>query len=1759
MEELKKYLIRLPQSLGYREERKIKVNLYKALYYAITGEGEYLDLLFSGVPEDEIVALEGYSWPPKLNRTRAFYKYRVLSRYTHPKGQTCGRILGANEPVYRCSDCGYDDTCVMCVKCFNRDDHIDHNVSVYHSNGDSGGMCDCGDETAFTRKLNCACQDAEDLDEELPLEFQKLMKATFAVVLNYILDVTNFSINTLPLIHKNINSRGELRITSKHISDFSSLPSDVYGEEDVNSDDLWYLVLWNDENHDYLEAETGIRAATGVPDEKAKLIASEINANGRAILKVASLYSDLLKGQKLAEADGLVATIMTARDYMREVIVQHMFNWIADVTSFSANRAFRETSKSILAELLLEPDFEFSKILPAEFFQAKHLDIKKEFFKNGLLYNGELLNLGLTKLKPGVSTSSLMKSCHDLFRPAFEETLTGSRIQYLFAFEVRLVSLVRKQFSKVILPLFFSNAETKATFCEQYLEIFPTVLNILALSDREEQIASSADVSIQLFTCPRTNKWIVSNGKLCNILGPLSVLIEDHSSRVNSSGYPNLIDVVVDVRSKREKSALQKTITDTIDSFNRIVSKNDDHDILNQFLLHDNLVLFLNFQKYFQGSSTIVRKYGDHVERELLQEFYSFLQRSLPILRTVHNVAKVEELDTKHAEMAVGLILDFLSMRKLNCNAPGIAEFRVSKEPVSYTNPLNSFLSLVLQQCGMDSAKEVIKNSKFPFMHVSDFSLRSIVLASQVKIGLWIRNGVTASRQASYYTESVAELGYYRDLHLNQVACVVDDPRLTFLNFLDRWELLQWYAGDSPEDKTIYEDRFTFICEQFILFLYNVLTDRFFFDDDSSTDRKLYRKKREICYALCTEPKAYTALKTELNSLADDTQTFDTLLRECADYSPPTGLYDFGMYRLKPELYEKLDPLSIHLDSSKFLSIAGSLVANIAKNRNIDERLMVLQPEIQLCNSQYVNDHIGDFTRTKDFAKLVYKLLQVALNSEDELFLPHLLHLVHAVIIDDEAVNGPGHLADFFVTIPIGDLLLSIAESSMSTQIVLKADFLLDQFVARDSRIMESLVDCFGEDHVQAYKKRKVGLFETESEKRKRLAEERKAKVMKQFAKQREKFMEKNDINAEHEETSDEPNHKLRKCVTCGEYESIDELFGLLMCTTKSSIFWTIPRAESEYVELAFSDWDTKITPEEGKVYPSGYPYDLVRKGANPRLDATVASSCAHGMHYKCYLRAQTQLKAFPCPLCHNFHDSFIPSFLVDESQSIANLCIIGDTFFSSYNDFYEDIGGNKLEKFSSGIMAKEYHQNHQVKLEFEELMFKSEDEPQRDHEKLFELTELIADTIRANEIATRLDGTESFSNFIDSIPSSAKALLRSMIQTRTFLAISRRKSLFDTYFHLTNDLIKRTWGSRSYIAGQFSTVVALFFQTDESLQACVRKGLSTLVAYAALSLIDFHPQVLNGKTFESRHLDGSLTEDMRLFVSLIADIHDEDLPEEVSEEYLKNLYFAIERLVLPFLRQCCIFYDLITSKSIGQNEFESVEAVQTLTFAIANQDNVSSCDLLCKLLSIPNLRELISGVVLENPSFEIDAKEINMQLGSNHKGWLHAEITDIDYPGVIRLIDLPDDYNDCITDPQYKVGTGVGSICLQCGTYLDSVVHVSHIKKCSFMPIYFSPGINTFNVVIEIGDHPFEVKMPAPYLTIHGEVKKDRLPGKALLNRLRYEHLNKLWLNQGLFGVVTRSLFGMRGEAGTVPAPTDFTTEFEFEEDSDDDFGFWE
>ncbi|KAK6454927.1 ubiquitin-protein ligase E3 component N-recognin-1 (N-end-recognizing protein) [Scheffersomyces xylosifermentans] len=1797
---LKRFLVSLPAELDFINSVAVRQNVFSALYYAATDEGKYLSTLFPNLSAQEIAALSNWNFPlASTDEKKLFYSYKKRNAvYTHPKDKVCSRLLGAHEPVYRCEECGFDDTCVLCFHCFNKDDHKDHNVTMVVSSGESGGMCDCGDPEAFIKPLNCKCQQkiaTSDAMNSAIARIESPLHDTIGIALDYILEVLNFSVQTLPFIHDHVNRDG-INLTSEMISNASSLSNGWYSSDasDENSSDLWYLLLWNDECHNVDEAKSAIRAATGASDEKAGRVANEIDSNGRCILVEAKEPNKLLRAKHVVERGGLVASIVSARDYLREVIVESIISWLKDITQFTNNSEFADLSKAILSDHLLEPGFRFSKNFPQDFLCNLTVNKERRCFENGLLLDGEIINLTGNGVKEDIKISDLEKRAHLVLEPtnttidwehsddespsdaiasslqqmttkSTTNSIARSRLQYLLLFEIRFTKPVRKMLPSILIPPVVADVDKKLIFSKQFIEIYPSLITISALSDREEDLNSLGDISSQILTCPKTVQNLIRTRQTVNVIGPVAQLIEEHSTRWNyDSGYPNFVDIAI-ANGDRKFHAIKKAVVRGIRDVGHLTDKELAAGTMETFFQKSELVMILLFLRNFQGYWPLQRKTGDHVETEVY-DFVVHLEYSIPVLNIAKSIA-TSPVSKSAVLDAVSSITQYLMLRKLPMKFPGVADFHVSRQLVGFVNPINSLLSYLIQYHGIELFQPLLGSLSKPFMNISDISLRSIVLGAQVKIGFWIRNGISASRQASLYFDAILnDLTYLRDMHLNKIAALIDDPVTTLFNFLDRWELYDWYVNNESYDKTVYEDRFNTISEKFILFIYNIITDRTSFVDSSPEDKLLAKAEMSIAYALCDEPKAYSVLKSLVDSDISELPQFDDILYKCADYQAPTGLIDAGLYRLKPTMFEKLDPLSIFLDPSKFQVVSEALVRSIAKNKDIKEEKVVLVPEITECENNFVNENIARFTKTKEFAKLVYKYLQVALDTSDETYLPQLLHLIHAVLKDDELLHGQKYLNEHFINIPITDLLLTIVESTMSKHVVSKADFLVDQFVLKDQRVIDNLIDCFGEEYVKSYKRKKTDLFETDAEKKKRLAEERKSKIMKKFAKRREKFLDQNKefkegVAESMSATESTSELLLRTCVLCGEQESTSDPFGILVSTTETSTLWKLPDAvDKVHLKLAFSSWDEQsdISPRhssngKGGIYGTGYGYiDEFKTYLNKNnVTASVLSTCGHGMHYSCYRTASDNRKHYACPLCHNLHDLFLPTYIPPSSGGGFEADeVVKQPINSKYNKITSSSSVSKSRKIIEALVNEDYFNSADTdfrrfaRILVDDLMESTYESKYlvgiNSNEKFFNnlqnISVLIADTIRMNEIATRLEGVKSLSNFLQQIPGSVKTLLKSLIQCRAIIFECRSSPmLLGNQYDLSFE-INSFWNSDQLLDGVFNEVVSLYFQTDESITTLARLGLAklvTIVIYALTRRLNDQNSSQSFKDTLKVGEPGIVSQETREALVIILGGVTFDLGYDIDlmdVELLDSLYYSIERLALPYLRQIAIFEDVLTSKNLGENTHESIPNLLELEADILKQSRLDSTDALTQALHLPSLTELISSIAFEG--HELDYNVYNIVLSAKIPKYISSGILTLDYPGVVKLIDLPDDYTDCITDVEtYSVKGGYDRIiCLACGSFLKNSRFAPHMSECStHTNVFYLPRLNVLRICTHIGHNRISIEIPAPYLTVHGEIKKKRVGGKATLNKYRYQYLNKIWLNQGLYGFVTRNLFGTR------------------------------
>lgn len=297
-------------------------------------------------------------------------------------------------------NCGLDDTCVFCSKCFHATNHDGHDILFSVSPG-SGGCCDCGDPEAWKVPLQCKIHSSDKAinhNDEPGTERATLqphlvtaIRGTIASVLNFLLDTFALAPDEVALNssaeelvkesqeQRNILSR--LGIPSQLVNnenddinmDSNNNESSNISEEDVdmdkentatcgkstttkgNEDELYACIAWNDEAHAFSHVLESIMTATGWDWEKAKQIVDVIHVHGREIIAVSSDISELRKIAAPLSAINLGVTIRPAKETFREQVCGLLVDWLNELVN-GRKRFFTqiENGDSVIRNILCE-------------------------------------------------------------------------------------------------------------------------------------------------------------------------------------------------------------------------------------------------------------------------------------------------------------------------------------------------------------------------------------------------------------------------------------------------------------------------------------------------------------------------------------------------------------------------------------------------------------------------------------------------------------------------------------------------------------------------------------------------------------------------------------------------------------------------------------------------------------------------------------------------------------------------------------------------------------------------------------------------------------------------------------------------------------------------------------------------------------------------------------------------------------------------------------------------------------------------------------------------------------------------------------------------------------------------------------------------------------------------------------------------------------------------------------------------------------
>lgn len=1733
------YLASLPKRLLFDRSKldALETNVMLALFCAATDNGRYIEEIFSHLKPNDVAGTDNEEWGFPVyvtpNRKKFVHRGKPPGRYFHLKLRICSRLIGEGEPLYRCEQCGFDDTCVLCHHCFNPADHEGHDVRMSLSRG-NGGMCDCGDREAFA-PTNCPCARNPGEDDALPAEFETLLATTIETALEYVLDVLNFSVTAMPVVDAHLNHGP---VTSTLLSEALNLPLAAYlGFDDTNSES-YVLVLWNDEHHVFEEAQEAIRAGLGVSNEEAQQIANVINLRGRAVLLERKDYRDLLPFQRkvaqvpLQVKDPLVSTIMLTRDYYREEIVVSIFEWLRRLTEKEANPRLHLTVSRILADCLLKSDRHLHKGFPQDLAVALCDNDHCEMYRNGLVADGRFVPLTSTEFNAPpqpdgswanpVAAAQMFSNLLDLEMVPPSADYVYLWLQFLLIFEPRLPKQVRQFLPHMLTASLVADPDTKRQFADQLMEVYPQLAVMQATTEREDQINVLVEVAVQLLTCPVTIQHLVATGKFGNLVAPLVEVIEARALDINPFTHQPSFQLQRAPVQFPKPSALTAAIIRQLSTLDHASGV----DMLGKQLLcarPEVFALFVYFLRFFQFYWRVSRKLGDHVEYDQF-DLNTFIQVTLTMMSIAGNLARNIRgtIPPEEQYQFAAVVAAYMAQGDPYGHAIQ-SDLRVSTTECNAYNGLLVFLLMLLVGCPNEAIPSNMTLVAFP-------SLRSVVFSWQTRIGLWVRNGPLVARLVFSYLMPVATgLPYFHDLYLCQLVVLKDDPVEALEFFLFGWEMHEWFRGDETIGDTVYEDdRFADGAQALVTVLYQMLVDRLMFSPPLEEEVV----HQGICYALCDEPLTYSLLLVRLNDEWVQSPKFDGLLSEVAEFVAPAGLVEEGKYRLRSNVVTKLDIMSKYMLPGQFDRLSTLQHEALGP---------VLTPRIDACGIESVDSKLGDFFNAKNTAKLIYKLLQVAEKLGTDTFLPQLLHWLHAILVDNAASGRPlsQHMA---VGYPIADRLVTIVRlGSFSPLLAAKARAVFEAMAAQDSRITENAVATFEENFFGDL----TGSSD-DPDAKKRRAERRKLKVMKKFARQQQKFMNQHkDADWASESPVAESVHYLWfQCAHCNEDILPDTPFGLM-----ANAFGT----------LGLNPADKSQDDGASEVHPRA-----------ENTTRTVVVSCGHRIHSACFSSTPAiGGRSHTCPLCRTAYRGVLRQYYTPPNGVDREVLVAppNDTSCELGNQMRENGHRDNVERAAELMDALVAIGSKPGTQPMAPPGTPAMESMRHGFTLITEIAPslaLLPDTLAMIELALRMPGTRlPLSNALLLVFSLAlaqllkphfydvtvpqRAVLRSLIQFRAVEA-----NVFDP----TNHSHPERW--------VLNHVLELFFAKHELLQTLTRMGMAMLMGVV------------------SRHYSTIGTTSKDLWFALAGDFAKHGLFTDVGDLRRTEVYETIKggilsghhkrenidevvsmygSVVAVFLRQMFIFKDILTMKDDDTAQF--VSQVDASSF-----DTIEG---LAAALEVPMPGDIVIRVASTDTDNDLERNCFNSVTLSTAGGpESKIGVPFLRYPGPdCGFISLPYDYSDCLVQVGQLSARQChrNMCCLRCGAAVLALSPWDHNSKCwGACGVYFMPAANSVTVAFGFGApgallgrlagssnlRQYLAQIPGPYMTIHGEIKRARNSARATLSDSRYQLLQLMWMQQTLIGYLTRN--GLAQEYLPEMLHPMFTGTADDESDEDDE-----
>lgn len=1158
------------------------------------------------------------------------------------------------------------------------------------------------------------------------------------VALDYVIDVLSTADIPIQRFDKPEQVKENERI--------SRLSQRSYGEPDDATENKYVLCIWNDQRHSADEVVNLFTLHLKKQVQFGKMVAKILDSYGRSRLLISGDLELMFKYKKHLEKTGLIHTIRSTKDYFREEMCDTIIHWIAEISEANLNGNYLVVGEIICKALLNNYRVGNSTLAGEVGFTPANTSLIKQV--NTSLSGIQIPAAGTFPPQPFTMDQSnysenILTPAENVpeywtndgnFPPNFKIGDASVRVQYLIFFDIRLWKSLRTTLRDLYISVLVSNPSHKLALGHCYAQLYPLIAEMYVLVDREPECSIVNSLSTQLFTTPSVATDISRfNYFSMHMAGLYTFFTKFRIGTVNC----------VDLNSKipEYSSALKnRRFGQLFHDFEYILNRNTEKSLVTGNT--NRIKQLCDFLMLFQGVLPLVREKNNHVEFEsdLWIRYFNCMPSVLQLANTI--AGGIHQCNPEQTENAIRAVSSYIYSWAINTKTAATeisgdvpkfkflsyfdnpqcvsVDFTVEDGKVSLHHPIHVFLSYLIQFGKVDSAEDLrrlmlpsdnsIHNSEDASLSLLfDFHYRVLVLLSQIKIGIWVRNGMSIRSQMNYYRDiTLRDPAYCRDIFMVQVSLVTLNPSDTLTRILDRWGLMNWNSNSTYDlQKRIY------MIEDLLHYLIVFITERRQLQGLSVKDCKKKYIIKEIIQCLAFKPMSFSEICNVVPDLLTTDEMFEIVLSELATFKRPLGVRDTGLYQLKPEYIEQFDTRYLHFSSPK-MTEAETVMKNFIHNKTKKPmNQIVIEPCLEpIVSGPFVN--IGAFTRNGVF---IYFILNVLNFASDELqkegdvdgILGLVFSLLHTAVIDDLQINNPFQQTFSYMMCQPLKNFSEVNEASQSLAVLLVKFASLPIFNSYRASIIRiiHLIHSKNSDYVTAHFAEancqiELDISESSGDKssekkgkdKKEFAKKKQKKALAMLQKQQKKFAKKNksliDEEFEEEENtmdtdSDDWMYPHSQCILCRMPCDSKNVFGILGYVQPSNANRSVPFEAPDWVYEAYGsvqnldELEPEVEPEVGSEAWQNYKREKNKKNPigpgfpNTHVKmTTVISSCCHTLHYICYHshlanvinRGNQLTRNNPddpnkfeclCPLCRSLNNTFIPIPWKSNTRSIVN------------------------------------------------------------------------------------------------------------------------------------------------------------------------------------------------------------------------------------------------------------------------------------------------------------------------------------------------------------------------------------------------------------------------------------------------------------------------------------------------------------------------